>query len=304
MKHPFLLEASMHGARAKIIPISRLKDLKTDMREWLSRSELNHTQAKEIWESYNFDLPKLPFSVQSIVLVACPFPAYATVEFCWQGRKYHVQSIVAADLAGGDRFVRRFARVHGYNFETASGLPVKRLSVCSGLAVYGKNNITYVEGMGSFFYYLIYFSDMPAPDDTWREVKYADNCEHCKICFKSCETGAIERDHFLLKVERCLCFLNESPQPFPDWLPLSAHHLIYDCLKCQLPCPMNRPFIHNVTGPVSFAEQETELILAGTPLEELDAHLKEKVCYLGMQQWWEAIPRNLKLLLELSRPTG
>jgi hypothetical protein len=107
------------------------------------------------------------------------------------------------------------------------------------------------------------------------------------------------KDRFLLDTPRCLCYLNESPAPFPDWLPLSVHHVIYDCLMCQLPCPMNHEFKDNVAGPVRFTEVETDLILSGPLLSELPEGLHEKVCYLGFDLWWEAIPRNLKLMLEL-----
>lgn len=292
-------EVKKHGDQVQVIPIHRLIDAQVDLENWLASSELDQAQKQEILGIYNFNLPSLPFKINSIILVACPFPAYAQVEFLWQGKQYNLQSIVTADLAGSNKYLQAFARANNFKLESALDLPVKRLAVSSGLAEYGKNNLTYVQGMGSFFYYLIYFSDLAPEDDYWRPVAHADICSHCLICFKKCETGAIKKDNFLLDRHRCLCFLNESPEEFPDWLPDSVHHLIYDCLKCQLPCPMNREFVNNVAGPIKFTESETTQILNGEPLANLPRELYEKVSYLGMSWWWDAIPRNLKLMFKL-----
>lgn len=292
-------EVEKHADRVQVVAAARLLDVKEELQNWLSSSGLSQTQQEQIFELYDFNLPSLPFSINSIVLVACPFPAYAEVEFLWQGKQYNLQSIVTADLAGSDKYLKAFAQEHKFNLKTAANLPVKRLAVGSGLAEYGKNNITYIEGMGSFFYYLIYFSDLVPDDDFWRPVTHAKRCSHCLICFKKCVTGAIKKDEFLLDTGRCLCTLNESPEEFPSWLSPAVHHLIYDCLKCQLPCPMNRDFIHNVAGPIKFTESETAQILNAAPLASLPPELYKKVDYLGFSWWWEAIPRNLKMMFEL-----
>ncbi len=288
-----------HGDQAQIIPVHRLVDAQVELENWLANSGLDQAQKQEILGTYSFNLPSLPFKINSVILVACPFPAYANVEFLWQGKQYNLQSIVTADLAGSNKYLQAFAENNNFKLEPALGLPVKRLAVSSGLAEYGKNNLTYVQGMGSFLYYLIYFSDIVPEDDFWRPVKHADICLHCPICFKECVTGAIKKDRFLLDSHRCLCFLNESAEEFPDWLPRSVHHLIYDCLKCQLPCPMNREFVNNIAGPIKFTENETAQILNGKPLADLPHELYQKVSYLGMSWWWDAIPRNLKLMFEL-----
>ena len=298
-QHPLLAEVERHGNRAVVIPASRLSDSRKEITQWLDCADLPADAKREILANYNFELPRLNFEIKSIILVACPFPAYANVEFVWNEKRIQLQSIVSADLQGGERYLRRFARVHGFNLEAADALPVKRLAVCSGLAVFGKNNITYVEDMGSFLYYLIFFSDLEPVHLAWHPVRQAEPCAHCPICCNSCETRAIRPDRFLLDTPRCLCFINESPEPFPDWLPLSVHHLVYDCLKCQLPCPMNRKYVGNVDGPIKFDAEETSLVLAGGALSDLPPALYEKVNYLGFSQWWPAIPRNLKMMLEL-----
>ena len=62
---------------------------------------------------------------------------------------------------------------------------------------------------------------------------------------------------------------------------------------------MNREFVNNIAGPIKFTENETAQILNGEPLADLPRELYEKVSYLGMSWWWDAIPRNLKLMFEL-----
>ena len=99
-------------------------------------------------------------------------------------------------------------------------LPKKLLAVRSGLAAYGKNNITYVPGMGSFHGLVAVFSDLPAPEGTWRDAEMMEACHKCAACRRHCPTGAIDADRFLLRAERCLTFHNEKPVdvPFPGWI--------------------------------------------------------------------------------------
>ena len=57
----------------------------------------------------------------------------------------------------------------GYRIATPI-LPLKLLAVHGGIAEYGRNNITYVSGMGSFMRLTAVYSDMPCETDHWREV--------------------------------------------------------------------------------------------------------------------------------------
>jgi len=170
--------------------------------------------------------------------------------------------------------------------------------VRSGLAEYGRNNVCYVDGMGSFLTLVAYLSDVPCIDDNWYEVRQMDNCNDCTACLKNCPTEAILKDRFLINNERCLSYFNESSRDFPEWLPKSVHHCIYDCLMCQNICPKNKDYINNVIGPIEFDEAETNLLLSGKPIKEFPSNLKKKVRFLGMDEWIKAIPRNIKILLE------
>jgi epoxyqueuosine reductase len=193
-------------------------------------------------------------------------------------------------------YLLRLLEPEGYHLEGAPWLPLKRLAVQSGLALYGRNNITYVEGMGSFFGLAAYYSDLACPAGEWHDVRQMDACAGCAICVDNCPTGAILPERFLIDNERCLSYLNEVPGEFPAWLSPSAHHCLYDCLRCQEICPQNAGYVDHVIGPIEFDERETDLLLASAPLAELPDDLKERVVLLGLDEWWGAIPRNLRVL--------
>lgn len=169
--------------------------------------------------------------------------------------------------------------------------------------MYGRNNVTYVDGLGSSFSYLAYFTDQESSGDSWTEVRQSSRCEKCASCRTACPTGAILADRFLIDNERCLSCLNETGDPFPAWLPDSVHHTLYDCLKCQLVCPMNRDRISDIGEHVYFDEAETALLLAGTHYGDYPATMQRKAKYLGLDQWPDGIAKNVRTLLD-REPAG
>jgi epoxyqueuosine reductase len=187
----------------------------------------------------------------------------------------------------------------------APDLPLKRLAARSGLAAYGRNNVCYVDGMGSHLSFAAYYSDVPCDDERWMELRPAARCARCKVCLNDCPTGAIRESRFLIDNQRCLSYLNESSGDFPGWLPASVHHCVYDCLRCQLRCPMNKEVAGNVTGPIEFDREETEMLLAGAPVGSLPPALQRKARHLGIDEWPpDAIARNLKTLFERDGGSG
>ena len=170
------------------------------------------------------------------------------------------------------------------------------MAVQSGLAEYGKNNITYVSGMGSYLTYAALSTDIPCKKDNWRDIIISPMCKNCDICVKNCPTKAIKKDRFLIESRKCLSAINENTQDFPDWLPSSAHHTPFDCLKCQASCPMNKDK-QEITD-VYFDEAETERILEGAPYKDVSKELKKNINLLGLDSW-PSIPRNLRTLFDL-----
>jgi epoxyqueuosine reductase len=186
-------------------------------------------------------------------------------------------------------------------------LPKKLLAVRSGLAAYGKNNITYVHGLGSFHRLVVFYSDLPCDPsagsgDDWREPEMMERCEKCIACLRHCPAGAITSERFLLHAERCITFHNEQPSdvPFPAWFDASWHNCLVGCLHCQSICPENRDFLAWVEEGAEFSSEETTLLVEGVPLDQLPAETIRKLEQSDLVGLLDSLPRNLQLLLESS----
>jgi epoxyqueuosine reductase len=281
-----------------------LQSIKNEIEFFKENEELNGFQKWIVDDLYKFDVPTLGFTVRSIILVAIAHPSYAEVEFTRQGKKYVFPCLMMSEFEKTDKYLNDFLTPKNYNIKSAPNLPMKRLSAQSGLAVYGRNNICYIEGMGSFFTFAAYFSDIECDNDAWTQMQHADTCTYCSVCLSSCPTGAILDERFLIDNERCLSFINENVGEFPEWIPITVHHCIYDCLICQINCPMNIEYVNNVIGSFKFSEDETEMLLSGISFDKLPPALRQKSKLLGLNAWYGAIPRNLKVLFELSDRTS
>ena len=301
MVHLLKQEALVHGDKLQMLSIKRLQNLKNEIELFKENEDLNGFQNWIVNNMYKFEVPTVEFVIRSVIIIAIPHPAYAKAEFVRQGKKYNFVSLAMSDFNNTEKYVKEFLAPKDYHIKSAPNLPLKRLAAQSGLAVYGRNNICYVDGMGSIFSFVAYFSDIPCDDnDDWTEMRQADICTNCRICFNNCPTGAIREDRFLIDNERCLSYFNESEGEFPEWIPLSVHHCLYDCLKCQINCPMNKEYVNNVVESIKFSEDETGMLLSGSSFEAFSPALKQKSEVLGLDKWLDAIPRNLKILFELS----
>ena len=186
----------------------------------------------------------------------------------------------------------------GHQARRAPRLPKKLLAVRSGLGVFGRNNLCYVEGMGSLLNLVSLYSDVPCAEGSWHEIRQMDTCLDCEACLNNCPTGAITRERFLIDNKRCLTFFNEvGPEfEFPEWIPPSVHHVAYGCSRCLAVCPENGARIGIVGEQVTFTEEETGLLLRGLSFERLPEELQRKVSALDMSGYLGALPRNLRAL--------
>jgi len=182
-------------------------------------------------------------------------------------------------------------RTKGYRVVRPS-LPLKLLAVRSGLGWYGRNNICYVPGMGSFLQLVSVYSDLPCQKDSWREAQMMPSCQNCYACRLSCPTGAISSDRFLLRAERCIVFHNERRGhiPFPGWIDSSWHNCLLGCLHCQLVCPQNRDFWDWIGNKEEFSQEEITLLLEGAPRDRLPAATIRKLEHLDLIQDLDVLP--------------
>ena len=294
-----------HGDKSSTVPLSRLNDIAEDIEALKSSGMLNGFQKYIVNDLYAMDLPEVNFELRSIIIVASPSPALVKITFNWKGNRIPLMLPAAyvdkaTAPAGIELYLNEYLNPKGYHVKYAPQLPRKLLAVRSGLGQYGRNNICYVQGMGSFLNLAPYFSDIPCTDESWHKIHQMDLCKSCTACLVNCPTAAIISERFLIDNERCLTYFNEGggEWDFPEWIDPSSHNAVYGCLRCQTVCPVNKQHLENIIEPVEFTAKETLSLLEGKPLEHFSDALKHKVQVLDMGDYLSALPRNLKVLFD------
>ncbi len=291
------------GLRISIVSTDHLPELQSEIDTRLKKGELDSEFSGTYLSRFRFTLPnELPYA-KSLIVVAMPRPP-TKATFTWNGKK---QSFIMPPTYTAydekrieiERLVAEAVGKEGYKVATPY-LPLKLLAVRSGLAQYGRNNITYVSGMGSLQRLTAVYSDMPCENNEWQETKMMQRCENCDLCHGACPTGAISSDRFLLRAEKCITYHNEKKGniPFPNWIKPSWHNCIIGCFTCQKVCPENKPFLNQVGETEEFTEEETQLLLKGTAMEQLTESTVSKLKRLSLTDYFEEMPRNLSVLLK------
>ena len=179
-------------------------------------------------------------------------------------------------------------------------VPLKLLAARSGLGYYGRNNLIFVEGMGSYNLLYAFLTDEQFPEDGWSQLEVLDRCRRCDHCDRICPTGSILRSNFVIDVDKCLTLYNEHPGAFPNWLPAGSHHALMGCMKCQSPCPVNGGIAELYGTLEDISEEETRKILNGAPDDPLLKTLQRKLRNFRAAQSRQLFPvltRNLGVLV-------
>lgn len=290
---------NVEGVKLKTVSIRHLAEQKEDV-EKLQRQGLLDKHLAEVYLQFNYDMSAALPGARCLLIVAMPQPLTSAV-FNWKGKMYHcdipptyirkaddarVKDALTA-IVGPDGF--KLTRVH---------LPVKTLAVRSGLAQYGKNNITYVPGFGSYHRLVAFATDCECSDDNWGELKMMKACEGCFRCAENCPTGCIPKVRFLLHAENCLTRHNEREDILESWIKPDWHNALIGCMRCQLVCPVNKnQFTNIVAGPV-FSETETALLLQKIQLDALPDETRRKLSAIAMDDSYDVMARNLDLLIK------
>ncbi len=189
----------------------------------------------------------------------------------------------------------------GYRIESISAsVHLKLLAVRSGLGLYGRNNVCYVEGMGSMLALYGFLTDMELPD-RWTEIRMMDACRQCRVCIKKCPTGALTEENFVIDAGRCVTLYNEVAGDFPQWLGRDVHSALVGCTQCQWSCPANREAVALVNQLEDVTAQETEQILQGSVDEATLTALAQKLRRFYPTSAPEHVPvltRNLRAVLD------
>jgi len=304
MKAKLLRQMGQPGYAVRAVPIEHIDELRESIEAGHRNGMFGEALYKEYLSQFVFTSPEGLLNTRSLIVVAMRQPQ---VRFTFTFNKKPVRVTVPPTYLHGRendlKVQESLAGILGpeeYHIAPAV-LPKKLLAVRSGLAAYGRNNVTYVDGMGSFHRLTAFYSDMPCGGkDGWREMRALERCDDCGACARICPTGAIAPECFLLHAERCIVFHNEHPGevPFPEWLDPSWHNCLVGCMLCQKVCPENKPYLKQVEEGPTFSAKETAHILSGIKKDQLPAALTQKLEGSDLLGMLDILPRNLKALLK------
>jgi epoxyqueuosine reductase len=186
-------------------------------------------------------------------------------------------------------------------------VPVKLLAARTGLARYGRNNIAYVSGLGSYVRLgalctdadlgAFYEDSQAGGAAGTRAYAFMDECVRCHACQRACPTGCIPEDGTVIDATHCLTEANENEGGWPPWVPADSHNSLVGCMRCQQACPVDRAYLgKEVELVVEFDREETDLILQNLAPGELPTGLRAKLAGLDLDGYSPVLGRNLRAL--------
>lgn len=299
MLRAILDELEDFGHRARAVPVERLSELRESYEDLDRRGLLDERFSREQLAGLAFEPPQDIPKPRSLIVVAARDPVVSCT-FRWRGDvvSIPVPPTYLHGLRKEQQVVSALETLlpQGHHVKRVNA-PKKLLAVRSGLAQYGRNNITYVCGMGSFHRLSVLCSDLSCDNDEWGPPTMMTQCQQCSCCVSACPTGAISEERFLLRAELCITYWNEQPRgvAFPEWLADRWHNSVVGCLRCQRACPENQGLLDYCEFGPDFTEEETEALLDGSPAADLPRALEEKLEQWDLLDWLDVLPRNLEV---------
>jgi epoxyqueuosine reductase len=290
------------GLQGRIVPARRIADVGSDILSLKEKGLLDQNLYDFYLSRYIYSVPDALPTAKSLIIVAVPTTSLF-LTFIHHDKEHRL--LVPPTYANAVDIDKRVKSLlegvlpDGKVFKAL--LPYKTLATRTGLAKYGRNNITYSERYGSYCRLTGFFTDVDLETDHWQEKEVMARCTDCDLCQRACPTGAISRDRFLLRAERCLTFHNELPsdRKFSPSIKRSAHHALVGCMRCQDSCPMNQVNLVSMVDGDVYSESETEYLLNGDYQNDDAEEIMEKLDRSGLDL--SVFPRNLEVLLGLKR---
>jgi epoxyqueuosine reductase len=287
-----------HHYKFKMVPITHLAEGQDGVGKLVRQGMVSETLSRG-WHFYLDGNEKLP-EAKTILVIAMP-QFITRVTFRKQGKVFAASIppgyLTRADESRAEKILKNVLENNGNKIVRAR-LALKTIAVRSGLAKYGRDNISYVPGMGSFLRLIAFYTDYPCEGDNWQEASMMKACEYCALCRETCPTRCIPSDRFLIHAENCLTHFNEDEFYLPKWLQSDWHNSLIGCMKCQAVCPVNKPYLNKIeTGP-DFSEAETELILNKASVEKLSPETRMKLDRMVEDGIYPVMGRNLRMLIE------
>jgi epoxyqueuosine reductase len=294
-----LTEAGLQG---RIVPSQRIIDVGYDILSLKNDGQLDKEFYDMYLSKYKYGMPDSLPSAKSLIIVAVPTTGLM-LTFQHDGKE--LRCVVPPTYANAldiDKRVRTILETALPGGKVVKAiLPYKTLATRTGLTRYGKNNITYSEQYGSYHRLTGFFTDVDLETDHWQQKEIMPQCADCDLCIRACPMGAIKKDRFLVRAERCLTFHNEmsSDRAFAPSIKPSVHNAIVGCMRCQNACPMNRMNVDSMVEGDVYSQAETDYLLKGEFQNEEADEIMEKLERSGLDL--SIFPRNLVVLLEQHR---
>lgn len=288
------------GFRIKTFRVGHLEEIKAEFKGLVEEGLLDENFYNNNLRNFNYDYEDVLPNAKSVIVVALP-QCKSIIEFKHEGKSFEVvipPTYIYPDI--DNRVINILNNVlggNGYSFARPR-LPLKLLAVRSSLGEYGRNNICYVSGLGSFIRLAAFITDCEFVEDSWGEMKVMESCSKCSICADNCPTGAINKGRFLIHAHNCITNFNEYDAPIPEWINSSWHNSIVGCMKCQDFCPHNKILIDSIDERIYFNEEETKQILDESAFTSLPLETRNKITNIGMEDYLNVLPRNIRLLMD------
>jgi epoxyqueuosine reductase len=276
------------------IKIKHIPKLISNINSKIASKEISPALYSHYLKDFDTSFPESFPSSSSVLIVAAP-QYQIDVRFNWKGQIFSLPVPPTYNHkidSNVELILDKHLIKNGFIYKKAN-LPLKLLATSSGLAQYGRSNISFIEGLGSYYRLSAYYTDYSLFQDNWGEPTALKLCETCRICQKKCPTNAINNDSFLIKANHCLTFLNELKEDFPAWLNSNSHNSIIGCMLCQKHCPLNKSFNEKIDFMCEFNGEETYEII-NNPKKDFSKETMTKLKGICMDDELEIISRNIK----------
>jgi epoxyqueuosine reductase len=291
----------------RVLNVKHLQSLQNKIDELNRDGKISKHETLQYYiGKFNFQIPENFPKAKSIVVMALE-KKLVLVNFLYNGEKHEVMIPPNYSESGvseeeiNDFVLTEIIKEKGFRVEQTRNLHLKFLAVRSGLGKYGRNNICYVDELGSFPDLFAIFTDYEFPDGNLEEAKMLDRCEKCTVCLGKCPTQCISEENFIINVDQCIPLYNEIRGEFPDFIKAEYHNALIGCMRCQMFCPENREVMKNVQRHEDISEEQTEAILEGKDTDNLIKTLGPILKFINSETAEYYLPvfkRNLEVLLK------
>ena len=151
-----------------------------------------------------------------------------------------------------------FLESEGVPFVDGRPIMIRPAAMRAGVASFGKNNFSYVDGVGSFVTLYAYLTPVEfEPDEPTPECECPPNCH---LCIDACPTNAMG-EPFNLDCNKCIVWVNAlswsrgDVRDVPLDLRTDLGEHIHGCDVCQMVCPRNRPALKQSKKPDAVLER-------------------------------------------------